>query len=187
MRTECTATPCRPRRHRQDCPSSAPTARLSRPASCPWSTCGSASDKHSSSRQAYASGRRGPRPKAEQADLTPDQRIVRAGTRWMPAYSAGRDVTSPRIDIGHLAEDLRCLGRGATPLEVERMLVEAKAPTIVDEALATRARGKRARAAGGNSAPLADGMRESRSCPPHARSRRVRASDLALSVRVDPP
>jgi superfamily II DNA or RNA helicase len=71
------------------------------------------------------------------------QRIVRAGTRWMPTYAATLDIIAPRIEIGHIAEDLRGLGRAATPLQVERLLVEAKMAAIVEEAVATRSRGKR--------------------------------------------
>jgi superfamily II DNA or RNA helicase/SAM-dependent methyltransferase len=71
------------------------------------------------------------------------QRIVRSGTRWMPSYAAALDVVTPRLDIGHLAEDLRALGRTASPLAVEQILVDAKTDTIIEQCLATKARGQR--------------------------------------------
>lgn len=71
------------------------------------------------------------------------QQFVLAGTRFMPDYEAELDEVTTEVDCDHLVEDIRALGLKTNPAAVEKVLLSAKLPVIVDECAAAKARGKR--------------------------------------------
>lgn len=72
------------------------------------------------------------------------QKFVLAGTRFRPDYEAELDEIRTEVDCDHLVEDIRDLGFKTNPAAVEKVLLAAKMPVIVDECLGAKARGKRA-------------------------------------------
>lgn len=72
------------------------------------------------------------------------QQFVLAGTRFMPDYEAELDEIRIEVDCDHLVDDIRALGFKTNPADVEKVLLAAKLPVIVDECVAAKARGKRA-------------------------------------------
>ena len=69
--------------------------------------------------------------------------LVRAGVRWMPIYTPKMSEHVPQINVDHLLEPLRALGRSPNAAAVERTLIDAKLPTIVDECVAAQQQGRR--------------------------------------------
>jgi len=69
--------------------------------------------------------------------------LVRAGVRWMPKYTPKMSEHTPQINVDHLLEPLRGLGRSPNAAAVERTLIDAKLPTIVDECVAAQQQGRR--------------------------------------------
>jgi len=67
------------------------------------------------------------------AALRLHQEMVLAGTRWKPDYS---DIAVVEklidVDISHLHEELLDLGKGASALEMEMILMRGKVDTVVD-------------------------------------------------------
>lgn len=72
------------------------------------------------------------------------QQYVLAGTRFMPDYEAELDEVTTEVDCDHLVEDIRALGFKTNPAAVEKVLLAAKMPVIVDECRLAKSRGKRA-------------------------------------------
>lgn len=72
------------------------------------------------------------------------QQYVLAGTRFMPDYKAELDEVTAEVDCDHLVEDIRALGFKTNPAGVEKVLLAAKMPVIVDECRLAKSRGKRA-------------------------------------------
>jgi len=69
--------------------------------------------------------------------------LVRAGVRWMPKYTPKMSEHVPQINVDHLLEPLRGLGQSPNAAAVERTLIDAKLPTIVDECVAAQQQGRR--------------------------------------------
>ena len=69
--------------------------------------------------------------------------LVRAGVRWMPIYTPTMNEHTPQINVDHLLEPLRALGQSPNAAAVERTLIDAKLPTIVDECVAAQQQGRR--------------------------------------------
>jgi hypothetical protein len=69
--------------------------------------------------------------------------LVRAGVRWMPIYTPTMNERTPQINVDHLLEPLRALGQSPNAAAVERTLIDAKLPTIVDECVAAQQQGRR--------------------------------------------
>jgi hypothetical protein len=71
------------------------------------------------------------------------QQFVLAGTRFMPDYEAELTEVTPEVDCDHLVGEIRDLGPRPHPSAVERVLLRAKLPVILDECLQAKSRGKR--------------------------------------------
>ncbi len=64
------------------------------------------------------------------------QKLVTLGTRWMPDYTKGGRQLQQRtveVDCSDFLEEIRALPKGASPLELEKLLTQARLPTIVAE------------------------------------------------------
>jgi len=69
--------------------------------------------------------------------------LVRAGVRWKPKYTPKMREHVPQINVDHLLEPLRELGRAPNAAAVERTLINAKLPTIVDACVTAQQQGRR--------------------------------------------
>lgn len=71
------------------------------------------------------------------------QQFVLAGTRFMPDYEAELERVTAEVDCDDLVKDILTLGFKASPAAVERILLSAKLPVIVDECLQAKQRGQK--------------------------------------------
>jgi len=69
--------------------------------------------------------------------------LVRAGVRWKPKYTPKMREHVPQINVDHLLEPLRELGRTPNAAAVERTLIDAKLRTIVDACVTAQQQGRR--------------------------------------------
>ena len=69
--------------------------------------------------------------------------LVRAGVRWKPKYTPKMREHVPQINVDHLLEPLRGLGRTPNAAAVERTLIDAKLRTIVDACVTAQQQGRR--------------------------------------------
>jgi superfamily II DNA or RNA helicase len=60
------------------------------------------------------------------------QYLVRRGTRWMPDYPTAVSLITDPIDCSDLVDEVRALGRHPHPAEIERILLAAKLPSIIE-------------------------------------------------------
>jgi len=58
------------------------------------------------------------------------QRLVTLGTRWVPDYQIVCDVQTPEVDCAAAVEEIRALGRGGSPLQLEQILTRVRLPII---------------------------------------------------------
>lgn len=58
------------------------------------------------------------------------QRLVALGTRWVPDYQIVCDVQMPEVDCAAAVEEIRALGRGGSPLQLEQILTRVRLPII---------------------------------------------------------
>jgi hypothetical protein len=60
------------------------------------------------------------------------QQLARLGTRWRPDYEPSLVVETPEVDCGESLDEIRELGRHASPLEIEKVLTQARIPSILE-------------------------------------------------------
>jgi superfamily II DNA or RNA helicase len=60
------------------------------------------------------------------------QRLVTLGIRWMPEYPLKFYESEIPIDCRDHIDEIRALGRGGSPLELEKILTRARLPVIVE-------------------------------------------------------
>ncbi|MGA9381727.1 MAG: zinc-ribbon domain-containing protein [Phormidium sp.] len=58
------------------------------------------------------------------------QRLVTLGIRWMPEYNLEYEQIEIPVDCGDYIEEIRALGKNGTPLELEKILTQARLPVI---------------------------------------------------------
>jgi len=58
------------------------------------------------------------------------QRLVTLGIRWMPEYNLEYEQIEIPVDCGDCIEEIRALGKNGTPLELEKILTQARLPVI---------------------------------------------------------
>ncbi|OKH40360.1 hypothetical protein NIES2119_01675 [[Phormidium ambiguum] IAM M-71] len=58
------------------------------------------------------------------------QRLVTLGIRWMPEYNLEYEQIEIPVDCGDYIDRIRALGKNGTPLELEKILTQARLPVI---------------------------------------------------------
>lgn len=71
------------------------------------------------------------------------QRFVLTGTRFIPQYEAELDEHRVTVACDHLLDEIRGLGKNVHPASLEKILLEPKLATIVNECVAAKQSGKR--------------------------------------------
>lgn len=60
------------------------------------------------------------------------QALSRLGTRWRPEYEPSLVVETPNVNCESLIDEIRDLGRNASPLDLEKILTRARLPCILE-------------------------------------------------------
>jgi hypothetical protein len=60
------------------------------------------------------------------------QRLVTLGTRWMPDYAAQLERVLLPVDCTALLGEIRALGKSVSPLDLEKILTQARLPSILE-------------------------------------------------------
>lgn len=60
------------------------------------------------------------------------QQLARLGTRWRPEYEPSLNIESPNVNCEAWIGEIRDLGRNASPLDIEKILTEARIPYILE-------------------------------------------------------
>ncbi|MEY4645405.1 MAG: hypothetical protein RLZZ596_2236 [Pseudomonadota bacterium] len=59
------------------------------------------------------------------------QRLVTLGIRWMPEYDLAYEQIEVPVDCSASLDEIRALGKSASPLELEKVLTQARLPVIL--------------------------------------------------------
>lgn len=59
------------------------------------------------------------------------QQLARLGTRWRPEYEPSLIVETPEVSCETWIDEIRDLGRNASPLAIEKILTQARIPSIL--------------------------------------------------------
>jgi|694.fasta_scaffold35203_4 superfamily II DNA or RNA helicase len=60
------------------------------------------------------------------------QQLARLGTRWRPEYEPSLIVETPEVNCEAWIDEIRDLGRNASPLAIEKILTQARIPSILE-------------------------------------------------------
>jgi len=60
------------------------------------------------------------------------QQLARLGTRWRPEYEPSLIIEMPEVDCQVWIDEIRDLGRSASPLDIEKILTKARIPSIIE-------------------------------------------------------
>lgn len=60
------------------------------------------------------------------------QKLMTLGTRWRPEYSAVLDIETPEVNCADYVGEIRELGMNSSPLEIEKILTQARLPKIIE-------------------------------------------------------
>jgi superfamily II DNA or RNA helicase len=60
------------------------------------------------------------------------QQLARLGTRWRPEYEPSLIVETPEVNCEAWIDEIRDLGRNASPLDIEKILTRARIPQILE-------------------------------------------------------
>lgn len=60
------------------------------------------------------------------------QQLARLGTRWRPEYEPSLNVEKPEVHCDPWIDQIRELGRNASPLDIEKILTQARLPSIIE-------------------------------------------------------
>ena len=66
------------------------------------------------------------------------QKLMSLGTRWRPEYSAVLDIETCEVDCADYVEKIRDLGKNSSPLDIEKILTQARLPKIIETLQANR-------------------------------------------------